>query len=96
MTPLELGMAFMLAGTVLLGLSAWLLPGDPMRLTRVLLAVGSALLFQVHVLVEGARADHWPLYAAGLLVLLAVGLDWLRSQRGSGPKPPGPLDPPTG
>lgn len=90
MTALELGMAFMLGGAVLLGLSAPLLPNDPMRTTRVLLAVGSALLFQLHVLIEGPRPGHWPLYAAGLVVLIAVGLHWLRSQRGGGSEPPRP------
>jgi hypothetical protein len=83
MTSLELGMAFLLGLTVLTAVSALALPGDPMRLTRVLLAVGSAILFQVHVIAEGIRPEHWPLYVAGLLVLVIVAGHWFFSQPSS-------------
>ena len=84
MTSLELGMAFLVGLTVLTAVSAIALPGDPMRLTRVLLAVGSAIVFQVHVITEGARPEHWPLYLAGLLVLVAVAGHWFFSQPSTG------------
>ena len=90
MTSLELGMAFMLVVTVLTGISALVLPNDPMRMTRVLLAVGSALVFQLHVLLEGPRAEHWPLYVAGLVVLIAVAAHWFMAPRTPGTGPPGP------
>jgi hypothetical protein len=90
MTSLETGMAFMLGLTVLAGLSAFFVKGDPMRMTRVLLAIGSALVFQLHVLIEGPRPAHWPLYAAGFVVLVAVAGQWWFSQRTGGAEPPEP------
>jgi hypothetical protein len=90
MTSLEMGMTFMLVCTVLTGVSAWVLPNDPMRMTRVLLAVGSALVFQLHVLLEGPRAEHWPLYTAGLVVLIAVAVHWFMAARPPGAGPPEP------
>jgi len=81
MTYLEIGMAFLIGLTVLTGLVGFVVPGDPMRLTRVLLAVGSAILFQVHAIGEGVRTAHWPLYVAGLVVLLGVAGQWFWSQR---------------
>lgn len=83
MTSLELGMAFLIALTILSAASAFVMPGDPLRLTRVLLAVGSAIVFQVHVLAEGARPEHWPLYALGAIVLVGVAGQWFTSQRGA-------------
>ena len=81
MTSLEMGMGFMLGLTMLSAVSALVLPNDPLRMTRVLLAVGSALVFQLHVLFEGPRAEHWPLYALGFVVLIAVAAHWFTSQR---------------
>lgn len=92
MTSLELGMAFLVGLTLLTGVSAFALQGDPMRLTRVLLAVGSAIVFQVHVITEGVRPEHWPLYVIGLLVLVVVAGHWFWSQRvatGAGGDDPG-------
>ncbi len=87
MTPLEMAMAFLLGLTVLTGISIIALPGDPLRLTRVLLAVASALVFQLHVVTEGTRPEHWPLYAAGLAVLVLVAGHWFVSQRREGADP---------
>jgi len=84
MTSLEIGMAFLLGLTALSSVSAFALPGDPLRLTRVLLAIGSAVIFQVHVLTEGARPEHWPLYAAGFAMLVMVAGHWFWGQRGAG------------
>lgn len=89
MTSLEIGMAFLIALTILAALSAFVLPGDPLRMTRVLLAVGSAILFQVHVLAEGVRSGHWPLYAAGLVVLVGVAAHWFIGSRGGAEEPDG-------
>ena len=82
MTSLEMGMAFMLGLTLLTAVSALVLPNDPLRMTRVLLAVGSALVFQLHVLFEGPQVEHWPLYGLGFVVLIAVAAHWFASQRG--------------
>jgi len=72
MTSLEMAMAFLLGLTLLTGVSAVAMKGDPLRLTRVLLAVASALVFQLHVVLEGTRPEHGWLYAAGLVVLVVV------------------------
>ena len=88
MTPLEMAMAFLLGLTVLTAVSIVALPGDPLRLTRVLLAVASALVFQLHVVMEGTRPEHWPLYAVGLLVLVLVAGHWFWGQRGAGTTTP--------
>lgn len=87
MTSLEIGMAFLLGLTALTGVSAFALPGDPLRLTRVLLAIGSAVIFQVHVLTEGARPAHWPLYAAGFATIVLVAGHWFWSQQSGRVKP---------
>ena len=93
MTSLEMGMALMLGLTVLAGLSAVFVPDDPLRLTRVLLAVGSAVLFQLHVLLESPRASHWPLYGAGFVVLVLVAGHWFATQRSRDERPPDPPGP---
>jgi hypothetical protein len=86
MTPLEIAMAFLIGLTVLTSLSWVALPGDPLRLTRVVLAVASGLVFQLHVLIEGTRPEHWPLYGAGLLVLVAVAALWFFGSQGAPPR----------
>ncbi len=88
MTPLEMAMAFLLALTALSGVSAFAMKGDPLRLTRVLLAVASALVFQLHVVMEGTRPEHWPLYAAGFVVLVVVAGHWFIGQRAASGAPP--------
>jgi len=87
MTSLEMAMAFMLGLTVLTAVSAVAIPNDPMRLTRVLLAVGSAVVFQLHVLFEGPRSGHWPLYAAGFVVLILVAAHWFMSPKAASVEP---------
>ncbi len=92
MSPLEIAMAFLLGLTVLSGVAALVLPGDPLRMTRVLLAIASALVFQAHVLLEGAQPSHWPLYAAGFVVLVAVGGHWFFTQTRGAHGPSDPSD----
>jgi len=53
-------MVFLLGLALLTGISVVARSGDPLGLTRVLLGVASALVFQLHVVMEGTRPEHWP------------------------------------